>query len=80
VILNPDGHFEKGRYRADCNTVVRCWPGWAMAFSYDLFAWVNPCYSLKRKIIEVTGSIYPGSECYSHPGLLLAFKMLILHG
>ncbi len=40
VILNPDGHFDKGRYRADCQ--YRCAMlarMGAMAFSYDLFAW-----------------------------------------
>ncbi len=40
VILNPDGHFERHRYRADCQ--LRCAAEarmGAMAFSYDLFAW-----------------------------------------
>jgi len=40
VILNPDGHWEKQRYRADCQ--LRCGAMakmGAMAFSYDLFAW-----------------------------------------
>ncbi|MEJ8819839.1 sugar phosphate isomerase/epimerase family protein [Lacibacter sp. H407] len=40
VILNPDGHWEKQRYRADCQ--YRCAAMakmGAMAFSYDLFAW-----------------------------------------
>ncbi|TWI85159.1 sugar phosphate isomerase/epimerase [Lacibacter cauensis] len=40
VILNPDGHWEKQRYRADCQ--LRCAAMakmGAMAFSYDLFAW-----------------------------------------
>jgi hypothetical protein len=40
VILNPDGHFQDGRYRADsqyrCAMQARMG---AMAFSYDLFAW-----------------------------------------
>ncbi len=40
VILCPNGHFDKGRYRADeqyrCATLARMG---AMAFSYDLFAW-----------------------------------------
>ena len=40
VILCPDGHWERQRYRADCQ--IRC-AGLArmgaMAFSYDLFAW-----------------------------------------
>jgi hypothetical protein len=40
VILNPDGHWEKQRYRPDCQ--IRCAAFarmGAMAFSYDLFAW-----------------------------------------
>ena len=40
VILNPDGHWEKQRYRSDCQ--YRCAAlakMGAMAFSYDLFAW-----------------------------------------
>jgi hypothetical protein len=40
VILNPDGHFDQGRYRADCQ--YRCAmlaKMGCMAFSYDLFAW-----------------------------------------
>jgi sugar phosphate isomerase/epimerase/dienelactone hydrolase len=40
VILNPDGHWEKQRYRADCQ--LRCAAMakmGAMAISYDLFAW-----------------------------------------
>ena len=39
-ILNPDGHFDHGRYRPDCQ--LRCAmlaKMGAMAFSYDLFAW-----------------------------------------
>lgn len=40
VILNPDGHFSKGRYREDCQ--LRCASlarMGAIAFSYDLFGW-----------------------------------------
>jgi len=40
VVLNPDGHFAKGRYREDCQ--YRCAmlaQMGAMAFSYDLFGW-----------------------------------------
>jgi hypothetical protein len=40
VILNPDGHWEKQRFRPDCQ--YRCAAlakMGAMAFSYDLFAW-----------------------------------------
>jgi hypothetical protein len=40
VILNPDGHFGDGRYRADAQyrCAMEAKMG-AMAFSYDLFAW-----------------------------------------
>ena len=40
VILNPDGHFGDGRYRADgqLRCAMQAKMG-AMAFSYDLFAW-----------------------------------------
>jgi hypothetical protein len=40
IILNPDGHFARGRYRADCQyrCAVQARMG-AMAFSYDLFGW-----------------------------------------
>jgi hypothetical protein len=40
IVLNPDGHFNDGRYRADCQ--YRCAMlarMGAVAFSYDLFAW-----------------------------------------
>ncbi|MEJ5995017.1 DUF4974 domain-containing protein [Pedobacter sp. Du54] len=40
LVLSPDGHWEKQRYRADCQ--LRCAmiaKMGAMAFSYDLFAW-----------------------------------------
>ena len=40
VILNPDGHWEKQRYRADCQLRCAAFAKMgAMAFSYDLFAW-----------------------------------------
>jgi hypothetical protein len=40
VILNPDGHFGNGRYRADCQyrCAMEARMG-AIAFNYDLFAW-----------------------------------------
>lgn len=40
LVLNPDGHFSKGRYRADCQyrCAVLAKMG-AIAFSYDLFGW-----------------------------------------
>jgi sugar phosphate isomerase/epimerase/dienelactone hydrolase len=40
VILNPDGHWEKQRYRPDCQYRCAAFAKMgAMAFSYDLFAW-----------------------------------------
>jgi hypothetical protein len=40
IMLSPDGHWEKQRYRADCQlrcaTLARMG---CMAYSYDLFAW-----------------------------------------
>lgn len=40
VILNPDGHWEKQRYRADCQYRCAAFAKMgAMAISYDLFAW-----------------------------------------
>ncbi|HEU4901578.1 MAG TPA: acetylxylan esterase, partial [Flavisolibacter sp.] len=40
VVLNPDGHFSKGRYREDCQyrCAMQAKMG-ALAFSYDLFGW-----------------------------------------
>jgi hypothetical protein len=40
ILLNPDGHFADGRYRADCQyrCAIQARMG-AVAFSYDLFAW-----------------------------------------
>jgi hypothetical protein len=40
IILNPDGHFADGRYRADCQyrCAMQARMG-AIAFCYDLFAW-----------------------------------------
>jgi sugar phosphate isomerase/epimerase len=66
VILNPDGHWEKQRYRGDCQ--YRCAAlakMGAMAFSYDLFAWGESLLQFKtgdhRKslamTIQVLGSI-----------------------
>jgi dienelactone hydrolase len=40
VILNPDGHWDKQRYRPDCQYRCASFARMgAMAFSYDLFAW-----------------------------------------
>ena len=50
VILNPDGHFERQRYRADCQ--IRCAAEarmGAMAFSYDLFAWGESLLQFKTE-------------------------------
>jgi len=48
IVLNPDGHFGDGRYRADCQ--LRCAMQakmGAMAFSYDLFAWGESALQFK---------------------------------
>ena len=66
VILNPDGHWEKQRYRPDCQ--YRCAAlarMGAMAFSYDLFAWGESGLQFKLEdhrrslsmTIQVLGSI-----------------------
>jgi dienelactone hydrolase len=66
VILNPDGHWEKQRYRPDCQ--YRCAAlakMGAMAFSYDLFAWGESLLQFKTEdhrkslsmSIQVLGSI-----------------------
>jgi len=50
VILNPDGHWEKQRYRSDCQ--YRCAAlakMGAMAFSYDLFAWGESLLQFKKE-------------------------------
>jgi dienelactone hydrolase len=66
VVLNPDGHWDKQRYRPDCQyrcaAVARMG---AMAFSYDLFAWGESELQFKREdhrrslamTIQVLGSI-----------------------
>lgn len=50
VILNPDGHFEKGRYRPDaqyrCAMLAKMG---AIAFSYDLFAWGESLLQFKTE-------------------------------
>ncbi|MEO6733748.1 MAG: acetylxylan esterase [Ferruginibacter sp.] len=66
VVLNPDGHWEKHRYRSDCQ--YRCAAiakMGAMAFSYDLFAWGESLLQFKLEdhrrslamTIQVLGSI-----------------------
>jgi hypothetical protein len=50
MILNPDGHWEKQRYRPDCQ--YRCAAlakMGAMAFSYDLFAWGESLLQFKSE-------------------------------
>jgi SSS family solute:Na+ symporter len=50
IILNPDGHWEHHRYRADCQ--IRCAAEarmGAMAFSYDLFAWGESLLQFKTE-------------------------------
>lgn len=59
VILNPNGHFGDGRYRADqqyrCATLARMG---AITFSYDLFAWGESLLQFKaadhRKSLAMT--------------------------
>ncbi|KAA8486285.1 acetyl xylan esterase AXE1 [Arcticibacter tournemirensis] len=48
VILNPDGHFGDGRYRADCQyrCAMQAKMG-AISFSYDLFAWGESALQFK---------------------------------
>lgn len=50
VILSPDGHWAKQRYRADCQlrcaTLARMG---AMAYSYDLFAWGESLLQFKSE-------------------------------
>lgn len=50
VVLNPDGHFANGRYRADsqyrCAMLARMG---ALAFSYDLFAWGESLLQFKTE-------------------------------
>ncbi len=59
VILNPDGHFGDGRYRADCQyrCAMQARMG-AIAFSYDLFAWGDSALQFKssdhRKSLAMT--------------------------
>jgi dienelactone hydrolase len=66
VILNPDGHWEKQRYRPDCQYRCAAFARMgAMAFSYDLFAWGESLLQFKAEdhrrslamSIQVLGSI-----------------------
>lgn len=64
VVLSPDGHFDKGRYRADCQ--YRCASlarMGCMAISYDLFAWGESLLQFKdedhrRSIAESIQILY----------------------
>jgi SSS family solute:Na+ symporter len=65
VILNPDGHWERHRYRADCQ--IRCAAlarMGAMAFSYDLFAWGESLLQFKledhRRSLAMTVQLLGG--------------------
>ncbi len=66
VVLNPDGHWEKQRYRPDCQYRCAAFAKMgAMAFSYDLFAWGESLLQFKledhrkslSQTIQVLGSI-----------------------
>lgn len=50
IVLNPDGHFGGGRFRADsqyrCAMLARMG---AIAFSYDLFAWGESLFQFKTE-------------------------------
>lgn len=50
IVLNPDGHFADGRYRADCQyrCAMQAKMG-AVAFSYDLFAWGESLLQFKTE-------------------------------
>ena len=50
IVLNPDGHFGDGRYRADCQyrCAMQAKMG-AIAFSYDLFAWGESLLQFKSE-------------------------------
>ena len=50
AILNPDGHWEKQRYRPDCQ--IRCAAEarmGAMAFNYDMFGWGESLLQFKSE-------------------------------
>jgi hypothetical protein len=76
VILNPDGHWEKQRYRPDCQ--YRCAAlakMGAMAFSYDLFAWGESLLQFKtpdhRRSLSMTIQALGGIRILDY---LLSFK------
>jgi len=50
AMLSPDGHWDKQRYRADCQ--IRCATlarMGCMAYSYDLFAWGESLLQFKAE-------------------------------
>lgn len=66
VVLSPDGHWDKQRYRADCQ--IRCATlarMGAMAYSYDLFAWGESLLQFKpedhrrslAQVVQTLGAI-----------------------
>jgi SSS family transporter len=76
VILNPDGHWERQRYRSDCQ--IRCAAlarMGAMAFSYDLFAWGESLLQFKpedhRRSLAMTLQLLGGIRILDY---LLSFK------
>ncbi|SHL40760.1 Sugar phosphate isomerase/epimerase [Chitinophaga jiangningensis] len=65
VILNPEGHWEKQRYRADCQLRCAAFAKMgAMAFSYDLFAWGESLLQFKpedhRRSLAMTIQVLGG--------------------
>ena len=65
VILNPEGHWEKQRYRADCQLRCAAFARMgAMAFSYDLFAWGESLLQFKpedhRRSLAMTIQVLGG--------------------
>lgn len=66
LMLSPDGHWEKQRYRADCQ--IRCATlarMGCMAYSYDLFAWGESLLQFKpedhrtsiAQVVQTLGAI-----------------------
>jgi hypothetical protein len=62
VVINPDGHFSRGRYREDCQyrcaTLARVG---ALAFSYDLFGWDG------ESLLQVTSTDHRRALVQCHP-------------
>lgn len=71
VILNPDGHWAKQRYRSDCQ--IRCAAlakMGAMTFSYDLFAWGESLLQFKtedhRRSLAMSFQVLSGMRILDH--------------